>query len=31
MDLSTLTIFRTVALEQSVTRAAQRLERAQST
>lgn len=30
MDLSTLTIFRTVALEQSVTRAAQRLERAQS-
>ncbi|MBC9248986.1 LysR family transcriptional regulator [Pseudomonas alcaligenes] len=30
MDLSTLTIFRTVALEQSVTRAAQRLERVQS-
>lgn len=30
MDLSTLTIFRTVALEQSITRAAQRLERVQS-
>lgn len=30
MDLSTLSIFRTVALEQSITRAAQRLQRVQS-